>query len=126
VTDESQDLDELLRRTPDTDRETPSSVLDQPTDQDFWGFADTFKRLPRLNRVEEVTPAPRLKLIETQVVQEKRPPTPPRIPIPPVLHAASSSPELTPLPRAWNSGDLLFVVLVALAMSAVGIILMVR
>jgi hypothetical protein len=117
VADEPQDdelptprderLELIFQRTPDTEREAAMRPSESGGDDDFWGFADTLKRVRRL----DLKPVPR-KLTRPPSIHA---PTPPRLSIPP----ASSA--LTPLPRVWTQGDLML----AFSVAAAAIVLLV-
>lgn len=92
----------LLQRTPETERDSAlplPPVHDAYTDSDFWGFADTFKNVQRLDRNE---PVPRRL-------------TPPRIIIPATLS------EVTPLPRMMSPSDKALVIAAAFAALAIAL-----
>lgn len=124
-TPEDRSLDLLFQRTPDTEQEGamwPSfNPVEEQTDDEFWGFADTFKQIPRLNRGDEGAIGARERKLEQRQVAL----TPPRLVIPPAFRAWSSQ-ELTPLPRAWPAGDVVLAVLVALTTFALVVLLLVK
>lgn len=121
-TPEDHSLELLLQRTPDTEQEgwmwPAFAAGEEKTDDEFWGFADTFKQIPRLHRGEDGDRAGELRPASTA-------PTPPRLVIPPAFRGWSSE-DLTPLPRGWPPGDVALAVLVALTTFGLTVLLLVK
>lgn len=100
MTDESEDNLEL-QRTPETDRETMMK-LDDVYDEDFWAFADTWKRIDVAQaRAQLPLWSPTGTVDESSRIRLR---TPPRLNLPP-KNAKIEPGDLTPLPKPWR-GDI--------------------